>query len=299
MMSLSTTISTVALPGLLLGCIFLAGACSGAGTNLVKPGLSLGIESVPNLRDLGGYATGDGATVAGRLVYRSNQLVGVTATDMQKLAALGLKNDFDLRTKAEVDLHQDEVPPGVNVVKLDVLSGMADSGAANLEVLLGNPTAANAALGGGKAQANFKTTYRNFITLPSASAAFRTLYLALGNPAQLPALFHCTTGKDRTGWAAAAFLTLLGVPRETVMADYLRSNDYILPKYKETIDKFIAGGGEPAIPPAILGVQAAYLESAFDEMTKQYGTIQNYFEKALGIDAAGQKALLDLYLAPR
>jgi protein-tyrosine phosphatase len=111
----------------------------------------------------------------------------------------------------------------------------------------------------------------------------------------LPGLFHCTTGKDRTGWAAAALLTLLGVPKETVFEDYLRSNDNIIPFYRETFETAAAAGVEEEIPLAILGVRAEYLETAFDEMEKQYGTIENYFSEGLGIDADQQQALRELY----
>jgi protein-tyrosine phosphatase len=135
--------------------------------------------------------------------------------------------------------------------------------------------------------------------LPSAKESFRKLFLALGDRGQLPALFHCTTGKDRTGWAAAAFLTLLGVPKETVMEDYLRSNDYILPMYQKVIDAFVAAKGDPSIPPAILGVKREYLEAAFAEMEATYGTIERYFSEGLGIDASQQKALRDIYLGRR
>jgi protein-tyrosine phosphatase len=68
------------------------------------------------------------------------------------------------------------------------------------------------------------------------------LFIQLGEKNQLPSLFHCTTGKDRTGWAAAALLTLLGVPEEKVNEDYLRSNEYILPAYKQAIDGFVVRG---------------------------------------------------------
>jgi protein-tyrosine phosphatase len=254
------------------------------------------MESVPNLRDLGGYKTSDGATVAVNLVYRSNQLFDVSDKDVEKLAGLDLTVDFDLRTAQERDAHPDELPSGVKNVWLDVLADADQAGPANLEKLLSDPKAANAALGGGKAKAAFQETYRQFISLPSAKESFRKLFLALGNQAQLPALFHCTTGKDRTGWAAAAFLTLLGVPRETVMEDYLRSNDYIIPKYQKIIDAFVEAGGDAAIPPAILGVKKEYLEAAFDEMATKYGTIEQYFSEGLGIDASQQKALRDLYL---
>jgi protein-tyrosine phosphatase len=68
---------------------------------VATPGQSLGIASVPNLRDLGGYTTSDGAAVAGGLVYRSNQLSGISPGDMEKLAALELRTAFDLRTAEE------------------------------------------------------------------------------------------------------------------------------------------------------------------------------------------------------
>ena len=138
--------------------------------------------------------------------------------------------------------------------------------------------------------------YRELISLPSAKQAYRQLFVSLGKPDQLPALFHCTAGKDRTGWAAAALLTLLGVPKDKVMEDYLRSNEYILPAYQTTINAFVAAGGKRAIPMDVLSVKAEYLDAAFDEIKKKYGTIENYFSEALGIDAAGQKALRDLYL---
>ena len=161
------------------------------------------------------------------------------------------------------------------------------------------PKKANVALGGGKVEEGFRDSYREFVSLPSAQSEFRKLFLALGDKQKLPAVFHCTTGKDRTGWAAAAFLTLMGVPRETVMEDYLRSNDYILPAYKKVIDGFVAAGGERAIPLAILGVKKEYLDAAFDEMEKKYGTIEKYFSEGLGIDAAWQKGLRELYLGTK
>ena len=260
------------------------------------PGQSLNIKSMPNLRDLGGYKTSDGATVASGLVYRSDQLSGIPEEDMKKLAGLKLKVDFDLRTAEERDKRPDELPQGVEYVWLDVLADSPQAGPAQLENLVKDPKVANEALGGGKVEEGFRQSYREFVTLPSAQREFRKLFLALGDKEQLPALFHCTTGKDRTGWAAAAFLTLLGVPEDQVMDDYLRSNDYIIPAYQKVIDGFVAGGGDPEIPRAALGVKKEYLESAFDEMESKYGTIEKYFSEGLGIDSDQQKALRDLYV---
>ena len=259
------------------------------------PGQNLGIGSVPNLRDLGGYKTKDGRTVKRGLVYRSNQLHHVSPEDMMKISKLGLKNSFDLRTFDERQPRPDEVPPEVDVVWLDVLADAPGAGPAQNEKLMQDPKAANEAFGGGKADEGFKASYRQFVSLPSARHEFRKLFLMLGDSNELPALFHCTTGKDRTGWAAA-LLTLLGVPKEVVVADYLKSNDYIIPMYQKVIDEFVKAGGEKEIPLALLGVKKVYLEAAFGEMRTKYGTIEKYFFDGLGIDAAQQKALRDIYL---
>jgi protein-tyrosine phosphatase len=177
------------------------------------------------------------------------------------------------------------LPPAVKEVWLDVLADAQGSGAAEIEKSLSNPKEANRILGDGKAAEAFVKAYRQFITLPSAKASFRQLFIELGQQRQLPALFHCTTGKDRTGWATAALLTLLGVP-----------NEYILPAYKRYIDHFTAEGGDPSIPEDILGVKAEYLDAAFDEMQTQYGGIEGYLQSGLGIDHAGQQRLRNRFL---
>ena len=263
---------------------------------ITQTGLSLGVRSVPNLRDLGGYETESGATVASGLLYRSNQLSGISPADMQVLGGLKLKNAYDLRTAAEREARPEELPDGVEYVVVDVLSDSPQAGPAQLEKLMSDPAVANAELGGGKVEAGFQASYREFVSLPSAQREFSKMFLALGDRAEVPALFHCTTGKDRTGWAAAAFLTLMGVPRETVYEDYLRSNDYILPAYQAVIDGFVEAGGDEDIPKAILGVKKEYLDAAFDEMRTRYGDIEQYFAEGLGIDSGQQQALRDMYL---
>lgn len=264
-----------------------------------QPGQSLGIESVPNLRDLGGYRTADGQMLASGLLYRSNQLYHVSPDDMQKVANLNLKYVYDLRTYDEMQSRPEELPPDVSHVWLDVLADSPQAGPAMLEKLMADPKLANQELGGGKVAKMFAGSYREFVSLPSARHEYRKLYLSLANRDMLPALFHCTTGKDRTGWAATAFLTLMGVPKDVVMADYLRSNDYILPLYRKVIDGAVAQGIEEDIPVSILGVRSEYLEAAFDEMEKQYGTIENYFAEGLGIDAEKQQALREVYLGQK
>ena len=174
----------------------------------LAPGQSLGlwlkIQAVPNLRDLGGYETEDGMIVVHGLVYRSDTFNPMNAQDIQKLGRLELKNDYDLRTTAEAKAEPDEIPPGVKYRLLNVLADAKAAAPAELEALLRDPKKANAKLGGGKIEALFIEGYREFIDLPSAKQSYHTLFLSLSDPDKLPAVFHCTTGKDRTGWGAAA-----------------------------------------------------------------------------------------------
>jgi len=268
-----------------------------------KPGLTTyvaqqpRISSIPNLRDLGGHATGAGRSVRYGLIYRSEQLGRITDEEMPAFGALGLKKIYDLRTIDERTELPDRVPPGAVDVVVDVLADESGAGPAQLLHLLADPAQANAQLGDGKVEQMFVASYRQFITLPSARKGFGRMFADLADADNLPALFHCTTGKDRTGWAAAALLTLCGVSGEDVMQDYLLSNDFILPEYQTMIDKYAAMGVEKEIVVSILGVRQAYLEASFQEMHGQFGDIEGYFARGLDIDSAGQRALRDMFLA--
>jgi protein-tyrosine phosphatase len=260
------------------------------------PGTGLGIPSVVNLRDVGGYITSNGSVVRRGVAYRSNQLNPVAPADIQKIAALGLKNDYDLRTAAEREARPDQLPPGAKNVWINVWAHEEGPGPADMETLLADTQAANQALGNGSAAAMLKQRYREFVSSDTANNAYRKLFLELSNEKQLPALFHCNNGKDRTGWATAALLTLLGVPEDQVFADYLRSNEYILPAYQRAIDRFVAAGGDPSIPRDLLSAKVEYLRAAFDQVRVQYGSIEQYFALALLIDKGGQQKLRDRFL---
>lgn len=270
--------------------IFLTGASC---LHAQQPGTSLGIASLSNLRDLGGYKTRDSMVIRRGLVFRSNQLYRISTGDMEKIAALKLKNDFDLRTTRERESKPDELPSGVRNISLDMLADASEESFAKLDELLRDPKRRSTVSGGGAAEAEtaMKQIYCDMVTLPSAKTALGQLFTRLAINGNTPALFHCSSGKDRTGWAAAVLLSMLGVPKETIIRDFVRSNDYILPPYKKTIDDFIKAGGEPGIPPAILGVKASYLEAAFNEVQRVYGSMDRYFIDGLGIDAEKQRIL--------
>ncbi len=279
---------------------FIVLVCIVGNSSLIAqtPGTSLGFESLPNLRDLGGYKTKDSLTIRRGVLYRSSQLYRVSEADKKKLDALKLKYDFDLRTAREREAKPDEVNNVVRNVSLDILADQSEEVYVKLDDLTRNPRRVSTAIGGGTAEAEtaMKQIYCDMVTLPSAKKAIGEFLTTLAKPASSPALFHCSSGKDRTGWTAAVLLTVLGVPKEQIIKDFERSNDYVLPPQKTVIENFVKAGGEPGIMPAILGVKGIYLEAAFAEVNRVYGSMDRYIAYELKVDAAKQKAIRDAFL---
>jgi len=263
-----------------------------------EPGQSIKIASVPNLRDLGGWPTRDGGTVRYGLLYRSTDLTNLAGADMEAFAALGIRSVYDLRTEPERVAQPDRVPPGTEQVTLDVCKDLKDSAPAELLNVMSDPKAAQAVLGDGRGLAFFEEGYREIVTLSSACSSYHRLFSDLTSAEHRPALFHCTTGKDRTGWAAAAMLMLLGVPDDLVMKEYLLTNTQLLPAEKSNIDRFKAEGGDPELLRPVVGVAPEYLNAALEQMRKDYGTIEGYFSDGLKLDENVQATLREVFIEP-
>ena len=256
-----------------------------------KPGRRIEIPSVPNLRDIGGYPTSRGDQVHTGLLYRSVELNHLQDDDLEAFGELGIRTVFDLRTEAERSAEADVVLEGTEFIVCDVLKDSQSGAPAQLMKVLSDPPLAEQMLGDGKAVQLFEKGYREIVSLPSALAAYRIFFTTIAEDAHRPALFHCTTGKDRTGWAAAATLLLLGVSEDDVAYDYGLSNRDLLPAMKPMFEHFRAAGGDPHLLDPVLGVDQAYLQAALDEMKQRFGSIEGYFAQGLGIDKAGQQEL--------
>lgn len=262
------------------------------------PGSSMGLTSLPNCRDLGGYKTKDSLTIKRSVLYRCSQLYKVSEEDRKKLDALKLKHDFDLRTARERETKPDEINSTTKNISLDMLADASEEAYIKLDELTRDPKRISRVAGGGTAEAEtaMKQIYCDMVTLPSAKKALGEFLNTLAKPASAPALFHCSSGKDRTGWATAVLLSVLGVPKDQIIKDFEKSNDYILPAQKSVMENFVRAGGEPGIMPAILGVKSIYLEAAFAEATRIYGSMDRYLTEGLGIDAVKQKAIREAFL---
>lgn len=259
-----------------------------------RPGAPISLSTVPNLRDLGGWVTVDGRQVRSELLFRSTDLSKLTVPDRAALGALGIKTVYDFRSVAERTTEPDVVLDGVTEVVLDVLADAPYAVPGNLTGLLSDPVAlaaARDAVGGGGVVELMESSYDQLVRLPSALSSYQRFYRGLLGDRPTPALFHCTTGKDRTGWAAASFLALMGVPREDVYAEYLLTNDQLIPALAPIFAAFEAAGGDPRQLRPVLGVDRAYLARAFAALDDGFGSIESYFADGLGIDTDDQDQL--------
>ncbi len=248
------------------------------------------IASAPNLRDVGGWPLLQGGSVRTGVVYRSAGLDRLDDDGRAAFDGLGVGTVFDLRTAVEVAERPDNLPEATQLVCLDVLADAEHAAPAELQRIFSDPATAGDHLVDGQAERYFEDAYRGFVTLRSARTAYRRLFEGVA-AADGPVLLHCATGKDRTGWATAALLLLLGVSMEHVREDYLLTNTDLLPMVQPWIDQFRDNGGDPALLLPVLGVQESYLEAAVEEMHASFGTIEEYAVTGLGLSADTLTAL--------
>ena len=220
------------------------------------------LEGAKNFRDIGGYETSDGRTVRSGLVYRANKLSSLTDADLAKLTAANVTLDVDLRNMWERRDDPDRLPEGVRYQVADVVS--FEHGIAFHEFVpltLGRALIDAAVTG--SSDIGQSIGYPFMVTYRGADVAFRDLLTAIAGNADGATVFHCSAGKDRTGWGTAVLLSLLGVPKATVYQDFLASNTYL--------------GRDDA-------VEKSWLDAAFAQVDRLYGGVANYVRTGLGVD---------------
>lgn len=235
---------------------------------------SVSLAGASNVRDLGGWPAAGGRVRFGR-VFRAAALSGLTAADADGLTALGLRTVCDLRGTTERETAPTRLVAGATIHSLPIEPSV---GASLRDIL-----------------ATRDATGEDLTTLMRAAYAayaiewahrYRALFdLLLHEDGGL--LFHCSAGKDRTGFGAALILTALGTPRDAVMADYLASN------HLWRGDAGIADGLPPAIAAQLLMVRAELLHAAFAAIDATHGGFDRYAEVKLGLDAARRRRLCE------
>ncbi len=255
------------------------------------------LKTAANMRDLGGLPV-SGGSFAPRQVFRSASLADLNHADGQVLSDLGVALVFDLRTEEERGAQPDQLPESAQLKILDVLADASSSVAATIGRIRTAPDSMNEILSSGGIQQMLVESYRDFIRLPSATAAYRELYLSLADDnREGAALFHCTAGKDRTGWAAASLLMLLGASEETIHADYLQTNEDWLPTLEPLIASARAKGVDPELLREALGVRLSYLDASLEQLHDSHSSVEDYFKTGLGLSTQTIDALRERFTA--
>jgi protein-tyrosine phosphatase len=236
----------------------------------------LAIEGTLNFRDLGGYAGTGRHRVRWGLVYRSDNLAALTVSGWSVMAGLGLRSVFDLRHEVERQRSPTAIPAGLDIHSTHLPVGGEAAEAPDVVELLGRKRGAQFGV-------DFMIDMYETL-LREHAPVFGTLLTALADPARLPAVFHCTAGKDRTGIAAALLLSALGVDRQQVLDDYelttvLRSEQRIA-ELRPALEE--VGVDVEAVRPFLSAPRPA-LESALAALDRTHGGIEGYLLGAAGV----------------
>jgi protein-tyrosine phosphatase len=233
------------------------------------------LDGASNVRDIGGWPTRDGGTVKFGRVFRSAALTDLTDKDQLRLSEIGLRTICDLRGTRESAqapsrltilaprLHPLPIEPSIGASLRDLRRNSQFSGENVMEVL--------------------RTAYVAYAL--EWSHRYRAMFALLLQEEPLPLLFHCSAGKDRTGFGAALLLQTLGVPWEAVREDYLATNRLW------GGDPVLAAELPPDVAAVMLSAHESWLAAAFDAIRGTFGSFESYLQERIGIDAAARVRL--------
>lgn len=258
-----------------------------------SPGPFLPTQGIHNLRDYGGYAAAGGARVKTGLLWRSGQHMEASTADLETLARLDIRTIIDLRGTSERATFPCRRHPDFNarVIAYD-----------------GETTNSPPHEGGGgraemtpqKARERMLAVYTRMPNNPAMLDMF-TRYFAALQTREGASLVHCFAGKDRTGVAASLLLHVLGVHRDDVLAEFLRTNDaptiHILER--QSLPRMEAHYGviAPEAKANLMGVLPEYFATYVAEATRIAGSLDAYLASALGVDEARKQRLRERFLA--
>ncbi len=219
----------------------------------------IALDGAVNFRDLGGYAAGGGTRTRWRTLFRADGLGELTEADLSVLRSLGIRTVIDLRSGSEleggrfdVDAHPvafhhfpfiDELP---DAQEFDRRPGLL--GSQYLEMVR------------------------------DAGAQILAALEVLAIPDALPAVFHCTAGKDRTGVLSAIVLSLLGVDEPTVVADYALSGAAMLRLRAKLVEKYPEGRETIESIDEVFSAEPEQMEVLLDHVRDRYGSVGAYVE---------------------
>ena len=243
----------------------------------------LDIPGLVNVRDLGGYRASSGLVTKWRRLLRGDGLHRVTHEGIQLLNAEGLTSVIDLRSRKELE---EEPNPYLDEAQIGffhkpIYDDLAPAMMATHEAAEDDPLV------------GFYLT-----ALLERSEAMRDILATIAAAPKGAILFHCTAGKDRTGLVAALLLEIAGVNRETILADYSLTGDFIADLVEELLDRTRKSGGDTERHARFLACAPLTMATTLEQIDQRHGSVSGYL-KDIGLPAGDLSNLRDRLLGDR
>lgn len=247
----------------------------------------LPMDGAHNTRELGGYKTLDGRSIKWGMLFRSDKLSDISNTDQEYLQTLGIKKIVDFRSEDEKAEEPDIIPAGISYVEMPI--SVDGAMRTKIEAVLRGETDKEVQSFLVDANKEFVTSYTN---------VYEDFLRGLIDE-DAPTLFHCTAGKDRAGFAAAITLIALGVSKEDVIEDYMKTNSFTKDRIEKMLDQIELMSlyqTDVEILRPLLGVERIYIETAFKTAEETYGSLENFIREGLNISDKDIQTLRDKFL---
>jgi len=238
----------------------------------------LNFEGIANFRDLGGYANEQGQQVKWGVLYRSGTFAHSSRADLQGLQQLQLATLIDFRSGGEKEEEPNQLPQPASFTVVEIPT-LDEGNKALVGEVMERVESGN--FDGFDPDQFMLTANRQFAT--EFTPQFRQFIHTVLDAEGKPVAWHCSAGKDRTGFASAILLRVLGVPQETVMRDYMESKQHALEARKNQLLLLRVFKGEEAADKLaiMMGVEEAWLLAAFEEIDARWGSFDNYVSEGL------------------
>lgn len=244
-----------------------------------ESGKPIQIKKVYNFRTVGNIKNYEGRILKEGKFYRSGHLHKLKKKSFRELEHLEIKEVIDLRNSKEIADKPDQLPADMMYKKYSAFEDEGDQLTQARKLVL------KGKVNGSDADKRMTDFYREYVT--ENPEVIRKIITEILESDQ-PVLYHCTAGKDRTGITTALILSILKFDKETIYNDYLLSNNY----RKKLVDKrlrlasnlhFLYPKMDVKVLEKLSWVETAYLDAAFDEINKKYGSLDAYIQQVLGI----------------
>ena len=262
-------------------------------------------ETLRNIRDLGGMRTSDGKIIATGRLIRCGHLADLSACDLAKLALL-TDTIIDFRTDQERIEKPDAVIPGTTAYHIPILNKL--TGGITREEESDRDVIARLATDPAASKNYMCRMYTEFAENDYVVSQFARFIRILLENHEKAVLWHCTAGKDRAGTAAVIIEEILGIPRETIVADYLKTNEYLAPDIEYLIsfikkqtgtEKYTDDTDPHSADQALrylFSADESFIHSFYSAVQRRFGSFDGFLREGLRLTGNDLQALRLKYL---